>query len=136
VQKESLVVEGGEVVEVVELIVVVSDEVSKLVSLLVVVSDEIPELVSLLLVVVDETSELVSLLVVVVDETSELVGALIVIVVIDVSESESEGTGQERSGRSSCRFTLEEAAPQPPRELLGCLFPAKRSVRTWKRVSE
>jgi hypothetical protein len=122
VQKESLVVEGGEVVELVELIVVVSDEVSKLVSLLVVVSDEISELVSLLLVVVDETSE--------------LVGALIVIVVIDVSESESEGTGQERSGRSSCRFTLEEAAPQPPRELLGCLFPAKRSVRTWKRVSE
>jgi hypothetical protein len=122
VQKESLVVEGGEVVELVELIVVVSDEVSKLVSLLVVVSDEISELVSLLLVVVDETSE--------------LVGALIVIVVIDVSESESEGTGQERSGRSSCRFTLEEAAPQPPRELPGCLFPTKRSVRTWKRVSE
>jgi len=94
------------------------------------------EVVELIVVVSDEVSKLVSLLVVVVDETSELVGALIVIVVIDVSESESEGTGQERSGRSSCRFTLEEAAPQPPRELPGCLFPAKRSVRTWKRVSE
>jgi hypothetical protein len=88
---------------------------------------EVDELVSLLVaVVVDEVVSLVSLLVVAVDEISELVGELIVIVVIVVSESESEGTGQERSGRSSCRFTLEEATPQPPRELPGCLFPVRK----------
>ena len=93
--------------------------------------DELDELVSLLVVVVDESSELVSLLVVVVvDEVSELVGELIVIVVIVVSES--EGAGQERSGRSSCRFTLEEAAPQPPRELPGCRFPMKELLEIWK----
>ena len=65
--------------------------------------------------------ELVSLLDVV-EEVCELVVELIVIVVIDVSES--EGAGQERSGRSSCRFTL-GAAPQPAKALPGCLFPAE-----------
>jgi hypothetical protein len=63
----------------------------------------------------------VSLLIVVVEEVSELVVELIVIVVIDVSDAEADG--QERSGRSSCRFTFEEGAPQPARELPGCLFP-------------
>jgi hypothetical protein len=111
VQKEPLVVEVVEVDEV--------DEVVSLVSLLVVVEDAISELVSLLVVVVDEV-------------LSELVGELIVIVVIVVSESESEGTGQERSGRSSCRFTLEEAAPQPPRELPGCLFPVRKVLEFGK----
>jgi hypothetical protein len=95
--------------------------------------DEVDELISLLVaVVVDEVVSLVSLLVVAMDEISELVRELIVIVVIVVSESESEGTGQERSGRLSCRFTLEEAAPQPPRELPGCLFPVRKGVRIWK----
>jgi hypothetical protein len=56
-----------------------------------------------------------------VEETSELVVESIAIVVIDVSESEAEG--QERSGRSSCRFTFEAGAPQPVRALPGCLFP-------------
>lgn len=76
------------------------------------------------LVVVEggEVVELVSLLVaVVVDDISELVVELIVIVVMDVSES--DGAGQVRSGRSSCRFNLEDVAPQPARELPGCLFP-------------
>jgi hypothetical protein len=69
--------------------------------------------------------ELVSLLVVVVVGVVELVveSIFIVIVVIDVSGSEAEG--QERSGRSSCRFTFEAGAPQPARALPGCLFPVE-----------
>lgn len=68
--------------------------------------------------------EVVSLLVVVVEveEASELVVGSIVIVVIDVSDAVADG--QERSGRSSCRFIFEAGAPQPARALPGCLFQA------------
>lgn len=55
---------------------------------------------------------------VVVGVISVVVGS-IVIVVMEVS---SVGDGHERSGKSSCRFTL-AAAPQPSRALPGCLFP-------------
>ena len=67
--------------------------------------------------------EVVSLLVVVVEEASELVVGSIVIVVIDVSDAVADG--QERSGRSSCRFIFEAGAPQPARALPGCLFPVE-----------
>lgn len=80
-----------------------------------------------------EILELVSPLVVVIEEVPELVVVLIVIVVIEVSES--DGAGQERSGRSSCRFTL-EAVPQPAKALPGCLFPAEGSVRIVKNEWE
>ena len=68
--------------------------------------------------------EVVSLLVVVVEveEASELVVGSIVIVVIDVSDAVADG--QERSGRSSCRFIFEAGAPQPAKALPGCLFQA------------
>lgn len=55
---------------------------------------------------------------VVVGDASVVVGSM-VMVVMEVS---AEGDGHERSGRSSCRFTL-AAAPQPSRALPGCLFP-------------
>jgi len=77
--------------------------------------------------------ELVSMLAVVVvagvvgPEASRLVVESIVIVVIDVSDSAGE-EGQERSGRSSCRFTLEAGTPQPARALPGCLFPVEEGL--------
>ena len=64
------------------------------------------------------------------EEVSELVVEL---VVIDVSET--EGAGQERSGRSSCRLNLEEVAPQPARALPGCLFPMEE-VLVFVRVTK
>ena len=67
--------------------------------------------------------EVVSLLVVVViEEASELVVGSIVMVVIDVSDAVADG--QERSGRSSCRFIFDAGAPQPAKALPGCLFQA------------
>lgn len=48
---------------------------------------------------------------------------VMVMVVMDVSDDSC--AGQERSVRSSCRFTLLAGAPQPARALPGCLFPAK-----------
>lgn len=55
---------------------------------------------------------------------------LMVIVVIDVPD---EGDGHERSGKSSCRFIF-AGAPQPSRELPGCLFPANVLVVELKRT--
>lgn len=78
--------------------------------------------------------EVGSLLIVVDDVVDEEVSELVVeLVVIDVSES--EGAGQERSGRSSCRLNLEEVAPQPARALPGCLFPMEE-VLVFVRVTE
>jgi hypothetical protein len=53
-----------------------------------------------------------------IEVVSEVVGD-VSMVVIEVSEV---GDGQERSGKSSCRFTF-AGAPQPVRESPGCLFP-------------
>lgn len=78
--------------------------------------------------------EVGSLLVVVDDVVDEEVSELVVeLVVIDVSET--EGAGQERSGRSSCRLNLEEVAPQPARALPGCLFPMEE-VLVFVRVTK
>lgn len=78
--------------------------------------------------------EVGSLLVVVDDVVDEEVSELVVeLVVIDVSET--EGAGQERSGRSSCRLNLEEVAPQPARALPGCLFPVEE-VLVFVRVTK
>jgi len=48
---------------------------------------------------------------------------VIVMVVIEIPD----GDGHERSGKSSWRFTF-AGAPQPSRELPGCLFPANALV--------
>lgn len=78
--------------------------------------------------------EVGSLLVVADDVVDEEVSELVVeLVVIDVSET--EGAGQERSGRSSCRLNLEEVAPQPARALPGCLFPMEE-VLVFVRVTK
>ena len=85
--------------------------------------------------------EVVSLLVVVDDVVDEEVSELVVeLVVIVIDVSETEGAGQERSGRSSCRLNLEEVAPQPARALPGCLFPGEEvlafvQVNRWKDMS-
>lgn len=78
--------------------------------------------------------EVGSLLVVADDVVDEEVSELVVeLVVIDVSET--EGAGQERSGRPSCRLNLEEVAPQPARALPECLFPVEE-VLVFVRVTK
>jgi hypothetical protein len=67
--------------------------------------------------------------VVVVGVSVDVVG-LIVMVVMDVSVVEDNG--QERSGKSSCLFTLSDRAPQLLRASPGCLFPTKILVSAFK----